>query len=131
MFSVPRPSGGYDYYQAPPGVAPPLNNDWPIPNVPHPNDIGLSSLHVGRALPAGSRRVGSGQQAVGSITAMPGAGGAIESLEALGVGRRPASAVQGLGELSMSPPAGAETAVPMILGAALVGFFGYLLWKDS
>jgi len=84
IFSVPLPSGGFDYYQAPPGSIPAANNDWPLPNVAHPNPIGVSSLHLGRALPPGSVKVGSGHLAEGSITAMPGAGGEITGIEALG-----------------------------------------------
>ncbi len=80
MYSVPRPSGGYDYYQAPPGSSPGQNNDYPVPVVPHPNDIGLASVHVGRAMPRGCKFVGTGDRARGSITAMPGAGGDIPGL---------------------------------------------------
>lgn len=95
IFSVPRLSGGYDYYQSPPGVAPGQNNDWDIPNVSHPNAIGVSSLHIGHPLPAGSVRVGSGYEAVGSITPMPGAGGMISGVEALGT-----RSLRGLAEVS-------------------------------
>ncbi len=80
MFSVPRLSGGFDYYQAPPGSSPGQNNDYPVPVVAHPNDIGLASVHVGREMPPGCRHVGSGERAVGSITPMPGAGGDIPGL---------------------------------------------------
>jgi hypothetical protein len=84
IYSVPRLSGGYDYYQAPPGSSPALGNDYPVPNVSHPNPIGISSLHVGREMPPGCRLVGSGERAVGSVTAMPGAGGDIPNLGAMG-----------------------------------------------
>lgn len=84
IYSVPEPSGGYTYWQAPAGTSPALNNDWPLPNVAHPNDIGVSSLHMGRPLPPGSVKIGSGHMARGSVTAMPGAGGEITGLEALG-----------------------------------------------
>lgn len=84
MFSVPKQSGGYDYYQAPPGTNPAINNDFPTPNVAHPNDVGVSSLHVGREMPPGCVLVGSGPLAIGSVTAQPGAGGEITGIEALG-----------------------------------------------
>lgn len=72
IYSVPRPSGGYDYYRAPPGTSPPQNDDFPIPTVAHPNAVGVSSLTMGRPLPPGSTRFGSGDEARGSITPMPG-----------------------------------------------------------
>lgn len=72
IYSVPRPSGGYDYYRAPAGSAPPQNDDFPIPTVAHPNAIGVSSLTMGRPLPPGSVPIGSGDEARGSITPMPG-----------------------------------------------------------
>lgn len=85
IFSIPRPSGGYDYYRAPPGSAVAWNDDHPLPTVAHPNPIGVSSLTLGRDLPPGSVRIGQGQDAIGSITPMPGAGqGEIASLVALG-----------------------------------------------
>lgn len=84
IFSVPRLSGGYDYYKAPPGTTPPLGNDYPVPNVAHANPIGISSLHVGREMPPGCVKVGSGERAIGSVTAMPGAGGSIPGLGSLG-----------------------------------------------
>lgn len=84
IFSVPRLSGGYDYYQAPPGTNPAINNDFPVPNIAHPNDVGVSSLHVGREMPPGCVKVGSGPLARGSVTALPGAGGEITGIEALG-----------------------------------------------
>ncbi len=72
IYSVPRPSGGYDYYRAPAGTSPPQNDDFPIPTVAHPNAVGVSSLTMGRPLPPGSMRIGSGDEARGSITPMPG-----------------------------------------------------------
>lgn len=98
IFSVPRLSGGYDYYQSPPGVAPGQNNDWDIPNVTHPNAIGVSSLHIGHPLPPGSVRIGSGYEAIGSITPMPGAGGMISGVEALGT-----RSLRGLADVAPQP----------------------------
>lgn len=72
VYSVPRPDGGYDYYQGPPGSQPPLNDDFPPPTVAHPNTIGVSALTLGRPLPPGSMRIGQGDTARGSITPMPG-----------------------------------------------------------
>jgi hypothetical protein len=72
IYSVPRPSGGYEYWEAPPGLGVPLNDDFPVPTVAHPNPIGVSILTLGRPLPPGSRKVGEGSVARGSITPMPG-----------------------------------------------------------
>ncbi len=72
LYSVPRPDGGFEYYEAPAGRGVPLNDDFPVPTVPHPNKIGVSILTMGRPLPPGSRKVGEGFQARGSITPMPG-----------------------------------------------------------
>lgn len=80
IFSVPKLSGGFDYYQGPPGSSPGVNNDYPAPVVRHANDIGVASVHVGRPMPAGAVFVGSGDDAVGSVTAMPGAGGKIPGI---------------------------------------------------
>lgn len=97
LYSVPRPSGGYDYYRAPLGTAPPQNDDFPVPTVAHPNEIGVSSLTLGRPLPPGSVRIGSGEEAKGSITPMPGvnAEGALVS----GLGAAPSGVLGALGHL--------------------------------
>jgi len=80
IFSVPKPGGGFVYYRSPPGVQPPLGNNWPLPNIAHPNPIGVSSLTIGRQLPPGSVRIGEGPNARGSITPMPGVWGDIPGL---------------------------------------------------
>jgi len=80
IFSVPKPGGGYVYYQSPAGVQPPLGNNWPLPAVSHPNPIGVASITIGRQLPRGSVRVGEGPDARGSVTPMPGAWGDIPGL---------------------------------------------------
>lgn len=73
VYSVPRPDGGYDYWEGPPGSSTPQNDDLPLPNLPHPNDVGVSSLTLGRPLPPGSRPTGrKGDIARGSVTPMPG-----------------------------------------------------------
>ncbi len=72
IYSVPRPDGGFDYYEAPPGSSTPLNDDLPLPIIAHANPIGVSVLTLGRPLPPGSRLIGSGSRARGSCTAMPG-----------------------------------------------------------
>lgn len=126
IFSVPRPSGGYDYYRSPPGAVPAQNNDWPTPNNPHPNSIAVASIHVGRDLPPGSVMIGSGLQAIGSITAMPGAGGTITGVEALGAkgGFRPnAASGLGLGKgLGRALGAGNEDIGPIIQPDDLMTF---------
>lgn len=73
MYSVPRLDGLYDYYLGPPGSTPPRNDDYPLPSFAHPNPIGVSSLSVGRPLHPKARKVGTGEHAIGSVTAMPGA----------------------------------------------------------
>ena len=82
IFSVPRQGGGYVYYQSPEGIAPGLGNNWPLPSMKHPNGIGIASVAMGRHLPRGSVRIGEGDEARGSITPLPGAGGAIPGLDA-------------------------------------------------
>lgn len=73
LYSVPRPDGGYDYWEGPPGSRTPQNDDLPLPNLPHPNDVGVSSLTLGRPLPPGARPTGKkGAEARGSVTPMPG-----------------------------------------------------------
>ena len=99
MYSVPRMSGGYDYYQAPPGTQPGWNDNYPLPNVKHRNKVGLASIAVGRDMPHGSVWVGSGERAIGSITPMPGAGGQIPGLGA------PTDGIGGLGGVSLEQPA--------------------------
>lgn len=84
VFSVPRGEGGFDYYESPAGSTPVWNADWPKPNVKHPNGVGVAAVHIGRDLPRGARKVGSGHVAIGSVTAMPGAGGTLPGIEALG-----------------------------------------------
>lgn len=82
IFSVPQKGGGYAYYQAPPGVAPGLGDNWPNPSIAHPNPLGVASITIGRPLPTGSVLIGHGQVAKGSITPLPGAGGRIPGLDA-------------------------------------------------
>jgi len=82
IFSVPKKGGGYVYYRTPPGVAPGLGDNWPDPSMSHPNKIGVASITIGRPLPRGSVRVGEGEEAIGSITPLPGAGGRIPGLDA-------------------------------------------------
>lgn len=82
VFSVPKASGGFVYYQTPAGVAPGLGDNWPLPSIAHPNQVGVSSLTIGRDLPMGSVKIGEGLDARGSITPMPGAGGPLPGLDA-------------------------------------------------
>lgn len=72
IYSVPRPDGLYEHWEAPPGSAVPINDDFPVPTVAHPNPIGVSVLTLGRPLPPGSRFLAISDQAKGSITPMPG-----------------------------------------------------------
>jgi hypothetical protein len=109
IFSVPRLGGGYVYYQSPEGVAPGLGNNWPLPSMKHPNGIGLASIAMGRHLPRGSVRVGEGSEARGSITPLPGAGGAIPGLDA------------SLGSFS-DLPVGAVSNLVVAVGAFALGY---------
>jgi hypothetical protein len=82
IFSVPKKGGGYVYYRSPPGVAPGLGDNWPNPSTAHANPIGIAAVSFGRPLPRGSVRIGEGDDAIGSVTALPGAGGRIPGLDA-------------------------------------------------
>ena len=115
IFSVPRKGGGYVYYRSPPGVAPGLGDNWPDPSMPHPNKIGVASITVGRPLPRGSVRIGEGDEAIGSITPLPGAGGRIPGLDA-SLGSFDAD--------TMSSSTG-------LVAAVLVGMFAALFWPRS
>lgn len=119
ILSVPKAGGGYDYYQAPAGWQPPLGDNWPLPEYAHPNKIGVASVALGRAMPRGCVKVGEGQQAIGSVTALPGAGGVIPAL----ANARDVS----LGDIAIegeSPEtAGNPWTWPVILAAAAVGWF--------
>ncbi len=48
VFSVPTLDGRYRYYQAPVGSSVATNDDYPVPVVAHPNEIGVSSIAIGR-----------------------------------------------------------------------------------
>lgn len=67
-YSKPRPSGGYDYFQAPGKLA--LGDDLPIPRLRVVKGIGAASTSSGRRMPPEARRVGSGQKARGLVTAL-------------------------------------------------------------
>ena len=107
VFSVPQKGGGYAYYQSPPGVAPGLGDNWPNPSIAHPNPVGVASTTIGRSLPPGSVLIGHGKEARGSITPLPGAGGAIPGLDA------------SLGSLDMSEGSRALSVVALGVGAFL------------
>lgn len=112
LYSVPRPSGGYDYYRAPIGSAPPQNDDFPVPTVPHANDVGVSSLTVGRPLPPGCVHIGSGDEARGSITPLPGV--IADGPLATGLGS------DGLGALSFENVTTGQKALAVAAATALV-----------
>lgn len=126
ILSVPKPGGGYDYYQAPAGWQPALGDNWPLPEYPHPNKIGVASVALGRAMPAGCVKVGEGQQAIGSVTALPGAGGVIPALANM----RDVS----LGDIAIEGeyPGGGDNpwTLPM-LGAFLVAGWLVYSWLDA
>jgi hypothetical protein len=118
LYSVPRPDGGFDYYRAPEGSRPPQNDDFPAPTVAHPNDLGVSSLTMGRPLPPGSVRVGSGSEAKGSITPMPGVRADGPLVSGLGA----ALGAVGSGEASPQAQAIAVVAAAALFTAAAVWY---------
>lgn len=73
VYSVPRLSGGYDYYQGPPGTSQPQNDDIPLPVFAHANPIGIAAIAIGCQMPPSAVKIGSGKEARGCVTAMPGA----------------------------------------------------------
>jgi len=84
VYSVPRLSGGYDYFRGKPGSSVPINDDVDVPVVAHPNPIGVSSLTIGCSLPNGAVYIGRGDVARGCVTPMPGAGSTTELRTGLG-----------------------------------------------
>jgi len=70
-FSVPTLDGRYAYYVSD-QPTPPRNDDFPLPISAHPNKIGIASTAIGREMPRNARFTGTGDQAIGSVTAMPG-----------------------------------------------------------
>lgn len=67
IFSKWRPTkGGYDYFETKGGNIP-LGNDLPTPRLPNGTSIGVASIEAGRAVPAGAKRAGSGELAVGMV----------------------------------------------------------------
>lgn len=110
VFSVPRLGGGYDYYQSK-IPTPPLNDDYPLPNVAHPNEIGISSLAIGRPLPPDAVHVGSGLDAIGSLTPTPGSAPPLTT------------SVAGLGELTSSTMPWASYL--LVAAAVAAGWWAY------
>lgn len=122
IFSVPKAGGGFVYYQSPPGVAPGLGDNWPLPSIVHANRIGVASVSVGRPLPRGSVRIGEGDVARGSITPLPGAGGDIPGLDAsLGATGSLGSFLDSLSAVEVDPRV--CVAVGVAIGVA------YLAWE--
>jgi len=85
-FSRPRPGGGYDYFDVPGDAA--LGDDLPVPRLRAINGIGAASTEIGRSLPVGARRAGSGDAAQGFVSAMTPSGrlGKITLPESVGPG---------------------------------------------
>jgi hypothetical protein len=65
IYSRWRPDGGYDYYQSAERRG--LGDDLPIPHLASIGGIGVPSTDAGRHMPSGTRYVGSGPVARGSI----------------------------------------------------------------
>jgi len=122
VYSVPRLSGGYDYYVGPEGTSPPLNDDFPLPTFAHPNPIGIAAVSIGCEMHPQARRIGSGLDAKGCITAMPGA---------MRPGTSSASLGPAMGGYGADEPAAGATGVPWgiaLLGAG-IGFLVVRGWK--
>lgn len=58
-------TGGYEYLEAP-GTHN-INDDLPAPQLRAASKIGVPSIEAGRPIPAGARRVGEGDVAVGLV----------------------------------------------------------------
>lgn len=59
-------TGGYDYFKANETDVP-LGNDLPVPKISGGTKIGVASVDIGRPIPAGAARMGSGPLAIGLI----------------------------------------------------------------
>ena len=73
IFSQWRPDGGYEYYATTSRRA--LGSDLPTPSLPMSSVIGVASTDIGRPMPAGAKRVGSGPIARGQIVRMASTAG--------------------------------------------------------
>lgn len=67
VYSVWRPDGGYDYYEAAHQVAA-IGNDLPTPELIAQGPIGVPSVEAGRPLPSGAHHVGTGRIARGLVS---------------------------------------------------------------
>lgn len=77
-------TGLYRYFQTPEEW--PVNADLPVPDLPaDAGKIGVASIHAGRPLPAGAKRVGQGWHARG-LVARPRSSGALRGLGDGGAG---------------------------------------------
>lgn len=72
IYSQWNADGGYTYYAT--GDRRALGADLPTPRLPTTSEIGVASTEIGRALPPGAQRVGSGPMARGQIVPMSRAG---------------------------------------------------------
>lgn len=88
----------FDYYEA--AGSPGWGDDLPAPMVGAAGSIGVASVDLGRKLPLGARRVGSGTVARGMVV--------------------PVSGAAGLGALAFSVGLGE---IAMILGGAAIGWW--------
>lgn len=73
IFSQWKPDGGYDYYATNARRA--LGSDLPTPRLPSVSEIGVASTDIGRPMPSGAKRVGSGPLARGQVVPMASASG--------------------------------------------------------
>lgn len=91
IYSQWRPDGGYDYYETRARRA--LGTDLPTPRLFGLSPIGIASTDIGRPLPLGARKVGSGPLARGQVVGM-------SSLSGLGLGALSGSTLGDLGLLT-------------------------------
>ena len=72
IYSQWKADGGYNYYATPARRA--LGSDLPSPSLPGVSPIGVPSTEIGRALPSGATKIGSGPLAKGQIVPMTSVG---------------------------------------------------------
>lgn len=115
MYSVPTLEGRFAYYRSN-KPTPPRNDDFPLPMAAHPNKIGIASTAIGREMPRDATYVGTGEQAIGCVTAMPGQSPPLGGRLSRGSG----GGADGLGSFSETVSAYPNAVVAVV--AAVIGF---------
>jgi hypothetical protein len=108
IYSRWRPDeGGYDYFAV--DLTQNINDDLPAPELESATKIGVPSIEAGRPIPAGARKVGSGDEALGLMA----------PVDANRIVRRTRS----LGALTLP-----EGVSPWLFAAAGVGVVAIVFW---